>query len=88
MLKFLMSLFKTDPGKKILKERDELYKKSVKLQRNGDLRTYGEVMKKIEDLEKEYANLTKKYKGYHTITEPDHIDYDGMGNQGRFPTHK
>ena len=22
------------------------------------------------------------------ITEPDFIDYDGMGNQGRFPTRK
>jgi hypothetical protein len=57
MFKFLISLFRTDPSKKILKERDELYKKSVILQRNGDLRTYGEVMKRIEDLEKEYEEL-------------------------------
>ena len=57
MFKFLMSLFKADPVKKILKERDTLYEKSVILQRNGDLREYGKVMKRIEDLEKQYDEL-------------------------------
>ena len=57
MLKFLMSIFKVDPKKKILKERDKLYELSVQLQRNGDLREYGNVMKKIEDLETEYNKL-------------------------------
>ena len=57
MFKFLMSLFKKDPIKKILKERDSLYKKSVTLQRNGDLREYGKVMKRIEDLENQYDEL-------------------------------
>ena len=52
-----MSIFKADPGKKILKERDALYKKSVTLQRNGDLREYGIVMKRIEDLENEYDRI-------------------------------
>ena len=53
MFKFLMSCFKSDPGKKILKERDELYKKSVHAQRNGDLREYGKIMYRIEELERE-----------------------------------
>jgi hypothetical protein len=57
MFKFLMSFFKADPVKKILKERDSLYEKSVILQRNGDLREYGKVMKRIEDLEKQYDEL-------------------------------
>jgi len=57
MLKFLMSIFKVNPKKKILKERDKLYELSVQLQRNGDLREYGNVMKKIEDLENEYNKL-------------------------------
>ena len=57
MFKFLMSIFKSDPGKKILKERDALYKKSVALQRNGDLREYGIIMKRIEDLENEYDRI-------------------------------
>ena len=87
MFKFLMSIFKSDPGKKILKERDALYKKSVMLQRNGDLREYGIVMKRIEDLENEYDKL-KNNKQKVADTSCDAIDYDGMGNQGRFPTHK
>ena len=57
MFEFIMSFFKTDPGKKILKERDTLYEKSVILQRNGDLREYGKVMKRIEDLENQYDEL-------------------------------
>ena len=59
MFKFLMSIFKTDPVKKILRERDALYAKSVNLQRNGDLRGYGEIMKRIEDLELEYDKLSE-----------------------------
>ena len=57
MFEFIMSFFKADPGKKILKERDTLYEKSVILQRNGDLREYGKVMKRIEDLEIQYDEL-------------------------------
>ena len=91
MFKFLISIFKTDPGKKILKERDELYKKSVTLQRNGDLREYGKVMKRIEELEKEYDQIMNKNKpqsGESSYADHDVIDYDGMGNQGRFPKVK
>ena len=60
MIKFLMSLFKSDPGKKILKERDRLYAQAVELQRNGDLRSYAEVMSQIEQLEQELARLMEK----------------------------
>lgn len=52
-----MSLFKSDPGKKILKERDRLYAQAVELQRNGDLRSYAEVMSQIEQLEQELSRL-------------------------------
>jgi hypothetical protein len=44
-------------------------------------------MKKIEDLENEYDQL-KNNAQKATDTSCDAIDYDGMGNQGRFPTHK
>ena len=27
-------------------------------------------------------------KERHNITDPDFIDYDGMGNQGRFPNKR
>jgi hypothetical protein len=57
IFKYIASLFKKDPVTKILKERDMLYKKSVILQRNGDLREYGKVMKRIEDLENQYDEL-------------------------------
>ena len=57
IFKYIASLFKKDPVKKILKERDMLYEKSVILQRNGDLREYGKVMKRIEDLENQYDKL-------------------------------
>jgi hypothetical protein len=57
MINFLISLFKSDPGKKILKERDRLYAQAVELQRNGDLRSYAEVMSQIEQLEQELSRL-------------------------------
>jgi hypothetical protein len=57
MISLLKRLFITDPKKKIEKEIARLYEKSVYLQRNGDLRTYGEVMSKIEALEKELTKL-------------------------------
>ena len=58
MIEFLKTLFKSDPTKKVLKERDQLYKKAVQLQRNGDLREYGKVMARIQELEKEYVRLS------------------------------
>ncbi len=57
MINFILSLFKQDPTKKVLKERDALYKKAVQLQRSGDLRAYGKVMTRIDELEKEYLRL-------------------------------
>ena len=58
MIKFLKSLFKSDPGKKLLKERDRLYKQAVELQRNGQLRPYAEIMSQIEQIEEEYSRLS------------------------------
>ena len=42
---------------KDLKERDRLYAQAVELQRNGDLRSYAEVMSQIEQLEQELSRL-------------------------------
>ena len=60
MIEFLKAFFKPDPGKKLLKERDQLYKRAVELQRNGDLRSYGKVMARIQELEIEYASLPEE----------------------------
>lgn len=57
MLKLFKDFFKPNPVKKLMKERDVLYKRAVELQRNGDLRTYGEVMTRISALEEECARL-------------------------------
>ncbi len=60
MLEFIKGLFESDPEKERLEERDQLYKKAVQRQRNGDLRTYGKVMARIQELEKEYARLAQE----------------------------
>ena len=57
MIQFLKELFRSDPAKKILSERDKKYKLAVAFQRNGKLREYAEVMKEIELLEEEYAAI-------------------------------
>ena len=51
MIKFLKSLFRSEPGGKIRKIRDRKYKEAVEFQRNGKLREYAAVMKEIEELE-------------------------------------
>ena len=47
-------------------------------------------MKRIEELEREYDKIVNKDKPQNdesSYSDHDVIDYDGMGNQGRFPTH-
>ncbi len=57
MIEFLKSLFRKEPGSKILKIKDRKYKEAVHLQRNGKLREYAAAMKEIEDLEKQYFEV-------------------------------
>jgi hypothetical protein len=57
VIKFLMGLFKSEPGADIRKERDRKYKEAVQLQRNGKLREYAVLMKEIEALEDEYIRV-------------------------------
>ena len=47
----MFGLFKRDPQRKIKAQIQAKYQESVKLQRNGKLREYGEVMAEIETLE-------------------------------------
>ena len=60
LISFLKSLFVSDPGKKIRKQLDLKYKQAVEYQRNGKLREYGQTMKEIEDLEKEYEEAVSE----------------------------
>ncbi len=60
MIKFIKQLFRTSPGEKIRKTRDRKYKEAVHFQRNGKLREYAEVMKEIEELEKQYVEVVSE----------------------------
>ena len=60
MLKFIKSLFVSKPGAKIIKARDKKYKEAVHLQRNGKLREYAEVIKEIEELERQYVEAVSE----------------------------
>ena len=60
MIKFLKSLFTSDPAAKIKKVRDQKYKQAVEYQRNGKLREYAEVMKEIEELEDKYVEIVNE----------------------------
>ena len=60
MFKFIKSLFTAEPGAKIRKLRDRKYKEAVQFQRNGKLREYAEVMKEIEELEKQYVEAVSE----------------------------
>jgi len=60
VLKLIKSLFITSPAEKIQKVRDRKYKQAVHFQRNGKLREYAEVMKEIEELEKQYVEVVNE----------------------------
>ena len=60
MIRFIKSLFVSKPGEKIRKLRDKKYKEAVHLQRNGKLREYAEVMKEIEELERQYVEAVSE----------------------------
>ena len=60
MIDFIMSLFRSEPGAKILKMKDRKYKEAVELQRNGKLREYAAAMKEIEALEIEYVEAVSE----------------------------
>ena len=83
MINLLKSLFTPDPNKKLVKLLERKRKEAVELQRNGDLRSYAKVMKEITDIEDEIIGKESP----ESSGSPDFIDYDGMGNQGRFPVN-
>lgn len=92
MFSFIKSLFTSDPSQKLLKERDRKYKQAVEFQRNGNLREYARLIKEISDIEERVSSMAKpqeparEKEDRSNITSTDVIDYDGMGNQGRFPS--
>tara|TARA_Y100001937_G_scaffold121610_1_gene180677 strand:- start:5289 stop:5564 length:276 start_codon:yes stop_codon:yes gene_type:complete len=89
-VKFITDYFRNRERNKIIKQISKLQEKSVQLQRNGNLREYAEVMKEIDELEKT-LDISKNTPSGPTNQKQiytDFVDYDGMGNQGRFPEVK
>ena len=56
----MFGLFRSDPCKKLEKQLQQKYQQSIQLQRNGNLREYGKMMKEIEELENELIRLKEK----------------------------
>lgn len=46
------------------------------------------LIKRLFRIRKEKEKIIENESGRKNIVEPDFIDYDGMGNQGRFPETK
>lgn len=58
----MFSLFKSDPGKKLKKQHEQLLKQGMDAQRGGDMRLYAELTEKAEALEKEMDDLDRLNK--------------------------
>ena len=92
-MKFIKEYFENRKRKKIQNEIATLLDKGYQLQRNGKLREYAELMKQVEELEMHFVVDEQEIaKDGNTDVKTDDnsnfVDYDGMGNQGRFPTKK
>jgi hypothetical protein len=53
----MISFLKSDPIKKLIKQRNKLLEEAMKVQRSGDLRLYAEKVTEIDKLEKEIESL-------------------------------
>lgn len=73
----------------INKKIARLQSQALEFQRNGKLRLYAEVMKEIDTLSESLVEkLDSRKEESYVEPDSDFLDYDGMGNQGRFPTGK
>ena len=92
-MKFIKDYFENRKKKKIQNQIATLLEKGYQLQRNGKLREYAELMKQVEELElhfvtDEETTSVEPKPEVKTLDNSNFIDYDGMGNQGRFPREK
>jgi hypothetical protein len=88
-MKFIKDYFENRKRKKIQNQIASLLEKGYQLQRNGKLREYAELMKQVEELELHFVvdekEATEDDTEIKSVDNSNFIDYDGMGNQGRFP---
>ena len=88
-MSFIKDFLKKREINKIKKRIAKLQEQALSLQRNGNLRDYAFVVKEIEELSDDLVEkLDNKESLSYNNENTDFIDYDGMGNQGRFPTGK
>ena len=90
-MKFIKDYFENRKRKKIQNQIATLLEKGYQLQRNGKLREYAELMKQVEELEIHFVTdeeATEDNTEVKSVDNSNFIDYDGMGNQGRFPRDK
>ena len=88
-MSFIKDFLKKREINKIKKRIAKLQEQALSLQRNGNLRDYAFVVKEIEELSDDLVEkLDNKESLSYNKENTDFIDYDGMGNQGRFPTGK
>jgi len=88
-MSFIKDFLKKREINKIKKRIAKLQEQALSLQRNGNLRDYAFVVKEIEELSDDLVEkLDNKESLSYNNGDTDFIDYDGMGNQGRFPTGK
>ena len=88
-MKFIKDFLFNREIKKINKKIARLQSQALELQRNGKLRLYAEVMSEIDVASTLLVEkLDSRKEQSYTKTETDLVDYDGMGNQGRFPRKK
>ena len=88
-MQFIKDFFQNRKINKLRKQIARLQNEALHYQRNGKLRLYAEIVKEMESLTDTLAETIDEKKEF-SYTEPDRdsIDYDGMGNQGRFPAGK
>jgi hypothetical protein len=88
-MQFIKDFFHKRKISKLRKQIARLQNEALHYQRNGKLRHYAEIVKEMEELTDTLTQTIDEKKEFsYTESETDFIDYDGMGNQGRFPTGK
>ena len=88
-MKFIKDFLFNREINSIKKKIARLQEQALHLQRNGNLREYAFVINELEELSDHLVKkLDENNKLNYTEPDSDFIDYDGMGNQGRFPTKR
>ena len=88
-MKFIKDFLFNREINSIKKKIARLQEQALHLQRNGNLREYAFVINELEELSDHLVKkLDENNKLNYTEPDSDFIDYDGMGNQGRFPKKK